>query len=78
MAKDPKYNKKIKNELISQAYDIIVEDVEIDSNNYAVQKWYALILDARSSHEGIQTKIEQLENVKRHMDVRFYTQINDK
>lgn len=78
MAKDPKYNKKIKNELISQAYDIIVEDVEIYSNNYAVQKWYALILDARSSNEGIQTKIEELGNVKRHMDVSFYTQINDK
>ncbi|CAH2102618.1 unnamed protein product [Euphydryas editha] len=77
MAKDPKYNEKIRKELISQAYDIIVEDVKTNSHNFAVQKWYALILDVKSSNEGIQAKIEQLENVKKHMDLAVTLNPND-
>ncbi|XP_047528593.1 regulator of microtubule dynamics protein 1-like [Vanessa atalanta] len=77
MAKESKYNKKIRKELILQAYNVVAEELETNPDNFAVQKWYALILDAKSSNEGIQEKIEQLENVKKHMDLAVTLNPND-
>lgn len=69
MAKESKLDKVQKRELISQAYDIISKQIDSNPDNYAVHKWYALLLDAKSSQEGIKERIKQLENVKKHMDV---------
>lgn len=64
-AKDETYKK----ELILKAYEVISKQLEKHGDNFAVQKWYALLLDAKSSYCGIKERIKQLENVKKHMDV---------
>lgn len=69
MAKESKLNKSEKRELINRAYDIISKQVDSNPDHHAVHKWYALLLDAKSSQEGIKERIKQLENVKKHMDV---------
>lgn len=69
MSKEPKYDKAYRKELIIDAYSIISEILSKNYENFAVQKWYALLLDARSSQIGIKERINQLENVKKHMDV---------
>ncbi|GBP21986.1 Regulator of microtubule dynamics protein 1 [Eumeta japonica] len=69
ISKQPKTDKEEKKAIIFEAYQIISEQLNKHSNNYAVHKWYALLLDAKSSYDGIKERIKQLENVKKHMDV---------
>ncbi|KAM3967665.1 regulator of microtubule dynamics protein 1 [Aphomia sociella] len=69
MSKEPKYDKAYRKELIYQAYNIISEQLNNHQAHFEVQKWYALLLDAKSSYEGIKERIKQLENVKKHMDL---------
>lgn len=71
MSKEPKYDKAAKKDFILQAYDIISKQLKDNSDHFAVQKWYALLLDAKSSYDGLKERIKQLENVKKHMDVSF-------
>ncbi|VVD04160.1 unnamed protein product [Leptidea sinapis] len=52
MAKDPIHSKEHKKDLICRAHDIISGELENHWDVFAVQKWYALILDAKSSSEG--------------------------
>lgn len=73
MSKEPKYESKYKKELIFLGYDIISKLINIHHDNYAVHKWYAVLLDSKSSYEGVKKKIEQLETVKKHMDVSILT-----
>lgn len=72
MSKEPKYETTYKKELVYQAYDIISNLIDSNKGHYAVHKWYALLLDAKSTYVGIKEKIMQLENVKKHMDVSFF------
>ncbi|XP_051159562.1 regulator of microtubule dynamics protein 1-like [Leptopilina boulardi] len=53
--------------IIFEAYNIISSALEIDENNWAAQKWMAIILDAKSGFEGMKSRINQLHNVKKHM-----------
>ncbi|XP_075971714.1 regulator of microtubule dynamics protein 1-like [Anticarsia gemmatalis] len=69
MSKELKYDTKYKQELLVQAYQVISKQLESHDNHYAVHKWYALLLDAKSSLEGIKERIKQLETVKKHMDL---------
>ncbi|KAJ8735505.1 hypothetical protein PYW07_007125 [Mythimna separata] len=72
MSKESKYDKQYKNNLVLQAYDIIVKvlnETQDAQNHYAVHKWYALLLDAKSSLDGMKERIKQLENVKKHLDM---------
>lgn len=71
MWKDSKYDEQYKKDIISQAFDIIAPELDRNWDNFAVHKWYALTLDAKSSNEGIKEKVKQLENVKKHMDVSY-------
>lgn len=71
MSKESKYNKKEKQNLIYEAFEVISSLVETHQHHFAVHKWYALLLDAKSSYEGIKERIKQLENVKYHMDVSY-------
>lgn len=73
MSKESKYDKDYKRDLIFLAYRIISEQLNDHWENFAVQKWYALLLDAKSSYDGIKERIKQLENVKKHMDVSKHT-----
>lgn len=69
MSKESKYDKQYKKYLVLQAYDIIVKLLDKTKDHYAVHKWYALILDAKSSYGGTKERIRQLDTVKKHMDV---------
>lgn len=69
MSKDPKTNENSKKSLIARAYLVISGILEENYNHFAVQKWYALLLDAKSANDGIKERIKQLETVKKHMDV---------
>ncbi|KAL4702946.1 hypothetical protein ACJJTC_008724 [Scirpophaga incertulas] len=69
MSKDTKYDKAYKKELILRAFDIISTVLLEHNQHHAVHKWYALLLEAKSSYAGIKEKIQQLENIKKHMDL---------
>lgn len=60
-------NTSSKNETIREAYKQVHEALEKDDNNFAIHKWYAILLDAKSNLDGIKERITQLENVKKHM-----------
>ncbi|CAK1539918.1 unnamed protein product [Leptosia nina] len=77
MAKQPKHDQAHKNELISKAYSIIAEEIEMHWDHFAVQKWYALILDLKSSNDGVKKRIEELKNVKKHMELAIALNPND-
>ncbi|XP_022821294.1 regulator of microtubule dynamics protein 1-like isoform X2 [Spodoptera litura] len=77
MSKESKYDKQYKNNLVCQAYDLILKVLNDTQDHYAVHKWYALLLDAKSSLDGIKERIRQLENVKRHMDMAVTLNPND-
>lgn len=69
MSKESKYDKQYKKNLVLQAYDIISKQLAEKQDHYAVHKWYALLLDAKSCYDGTKERIKQLETVKKHMDV---------
>lgn len=50
-----------------EAFKQISEALEKDENNFAIHKWYAILLDAKSNLDGMKERITQLENVKKHM-----------
>lgn len=58
-----------KNELIKEGYEQLRQALEKDDKNFAIHKWYAILLDAKSNLEGIKERCLQLENVKKHMQV---------
>lgn len=78
MSKESKYDQEYKRELIMDAYEIISKYVQDKPNRFEVQKWYALLLDAKSAYGGTKERIKQLETVKKHMDVSLFylTQLN--
>lgn len=69
MSKETKYDINHRKDFVYQAHIIITKLITCHSDHNIVHKWYALILDAKSSQEGIKERIKQLENVKKHMDV---------
>ncbi|KAL0901618.1 hypothetical protein ABMA27_006834 [Loxostege sticticalis] len=77
MSKEPKYDQKYKKELVMQAYNIISDELSKNEDNFAVQKWYALLLDAKCTYDGIKERIKQLENIKKHMDLAVTLNPND-
>ena len=77
MARDPRYDTAFKKKIAKQAFKIITEELNKNFDNSSVQKWYALLLDAKSTNEGIKEKIEQLGNIKTHMDIAISLNPND-
>lgn len=69
MSKEPKYDSIHRKKFVNQAYEIVTKLLTCHSDYNVVHKWYALVLDAKSSQEGMKERIQQLENVKKHMDV---------
>lgn len=69
LAKEVKYDQKYRKGLIEEAYEIISNKLSQSHDNYAVHKWYALILEAKSSYDGYKEKIKQLEKIKEQLDV---------
>jgi len=60
-------NSSKKSEMIREAYKLIADSLEKEEQNFAVHKWYAILLDAKSNLDGIKERVTQLENVKKHM-----------
>ncbi|XP_034933628.1 regulator of microtubule dynamics protein 1-like [Chelonus insularis] len=53
--------------MFNDAYDIITEALSINPNNWAVHKWMAVIIDKKSSYDGMKARIKELNRVKEHM-----------
>ncbi|XP_032528907.2 regulator of microtubule dynamics protein 1-like [Danaus plexippus] len=77
MAKDQKYNQSYRKELTLKAHEVISQELPSHYDHFAVQKWYALTLEAKSKSEGLKQRIEQLETVKKHMDLAVSMNPND-
>ena len=63
---------KQKDEMIREAYVLLSDALEKDDKNFAIHKWYAILLDAKSNLDGLKERVKQLENVKKHMQVIIY------
>jgi len=70
-------NSTKKAELIREAYKFAADSLAKDEQNYAVHKWYAILLDAKSNLDGIKERVTQLENVKKHMERAIQLNPND-
>jgi tetratricopeptide (TPR) repeat protein len=58
---------KSKDEYIREAFKFVQQALERDDTNFAIHKWYAILLDANSNLDGIKARVHQLETVKKHM-----------
>ena len=58
---------KKKDEMVRESYGYLASALEKDDRNFAIHKWYAILLDAKSNLEGMKNRVTQLENVKKHM-----------
>lgn len=55
--------------MISEAYELVQEALSLDDKNYAVHKWVAIVVDAKSTLEGIKQRISTLPLFKKHLTV---------
>uniref|UniRef100_A0A1L8E5I8 Regulator of microtubule dynamics protein 1 n=1 Tax=Nyssomyia neivai TaxID=330878 RepID=A0A1L8E5I8_9DIPT len=56
-----------KETIIRNGFDFIKHAMDIDDTHYAVHKWYAILLDAKSELDGMWERVNQLHTVKHHM-----------
>jgi hypothetical protein len=56
-------------EKIRQGFELLSQALEKNDKNFAIHKWYAILLDAKSNLDGIKERCIQLQNVKKHMQV---------
>lgn len=54
---------------IKEADECIERAIALSDQNYAVHKWRAIILDAKTTLEGTKSKIASLPTFKRHIEV---------
>lgn len=57
--------------LIFEAYDLILEALEIKEDNWAAHKWASILLNSKTLHEGVKAQIKESYNIKKHMLVYF-------
>lgn len=67
MYKLSKVDSKRKDELIRRGFVLVEEALKINDQDFAVHKWYAILLDANAELDGIKARVSQLETVKHHM-----------
>lgn len=60
-------NSTKKSEMIREAFKLISDSLAKKEDNFAVHKWFAILLDAKSNLDGIKERVTQLETVKKHM-----------
>lgn len=66
MSKTAKSAEKLK--LVNEAFETIQKALELDNTNFAVHKWMAILLNAKSTLVGIKEQITQSYNVRKHME----------
>ncbi|XP_037032033.1 regulator of microtubule dynamics protein 1-like [Bradysia coprophila] len=67
MYKLSKVETKRKDELIRKGFALVDEALKINDQDFAIHKWFAILLDANSELDGIKARVSQLETVKKHM-----------
>ncbi|XP_041975891.1 regulator of microtubule dynamics protein 1-like isoform X2 [Aricia agestis] len=77
MTKEDRCDRNTRKTLIFKAHDTIKNELNSHRDNPNAQKWYALILDAKSTCEGRKEKLEQLNTIKEHMDLAAELNPND-
>uniref|UniRef100_A0A1B0CL79 Regulator of microtubule dynamics protein 1 n=1 Tax=Lutzomyia longipalpis TaxID=7200 RepID=A0A1B0CL79_LUTLO len=60
-------NKTEKAALVRSGFEFIQRGLGIDDTHYAIHKWYAILLDAKSEQDGMWERVNQLHRVKHHM-----------
>lgn len=60
-------DKKQREDYIRKAFAFVEEALQKDENNFAIHKWYAILLDSRAELDGIKARVSECENVRRHM-----------
>lgn len=58
---------KRKDELIRKGYALVGEALKLNDQDFAIHKWFAILLDANSELDGVKARVSQLETVKKHM-----------
>ncbi|XP_076645395.1 regulator of microtubule dynamics protein 1 isoform X1 [Halictus rubicundus] len=53
--------------MVYEAYDLITTALKIKEDHWAIHKWMSVILNSKSSFEGMKVQIRELYNVKNHM-----------
>ncbi len=64
MYKLSKVETKRKDELIRGGYELADEALKINDKDFAIHKWYAILLDAKGELDGIKARVSQYENGK--------------
>ena len=59
-----------KERLVNEAFSTIQKALQLDEENFAVHKWMAILLNARSTLLGTKEQITQSYNVRKHMEVK--------
>lgn len=68
MYKLSREDKAAKDKWLRDGFALAKEAVALNENDFAVHKWMAVLLDAKSELDGIKERVSQLENVKKHME----------
>uniref|UniRef100_A0A182JNV4 Regulator of microtubule dynamics protein 1 n=1 Tax=Anopheles christyi TaxID=43041 RepID=A0A182JNV4_9DIPT len=66
-----------KEELVREAFRYAEEALKLNDGDFASHKWYSILLDAKSSLDGIKERVTQLETVKQHMQRAVELNPND-
>ncbi|XP_076289088.1 regulator of microtubule dynamics protein 1 isoform X2 [Lasioglossum baleicum] len=53
--------------MVYEAYDVLSNALQIKEDHWAIHKWMSVILNSKSSYEGMKVQIRELYNVKTHM-----------
>lgn len=67
MYKLSKVETKRKDELIREGFKLTNDALNINDQDFAIHKWFAILLDANAELDGIKARVSQLETVKKHM-----------
>lgn len=53
--------------IIYEAYELILNALEVNENHWAVHKWASVLLNTKCSYEGTKAQIKESYNIKHHM-----------
>lgn len=67
MSSDEELSSSIRANMILEAYGLIVQTLELEDGHPEVHKWMAILLDAKSSLDGIYSRLRNASKVRYHM-----------
>lgn len=69
MSKQKGTSKTDKEAQIKEAYQYIEKALSLNQEHYAIHKWTAILIDAKSALESIKSRINNLPLFKKHLTV---------